>query len=293
MSNEPKLVKAYKVSPELKERLERLAEESGLETQENFIEHMASLYELQQMKEGKGVGYSKQIEELQYHLRRPLEIFVGMIETESAERLQMVQQHETTLDIRAQTIQILQKNEEGYKKELQELAETALQYEKELDSKSKLITQLEGAAADKGMLVEQYKEKNDTLTGLVNDYRSAADENKELLTKVNQLTKLTDGQEAKVKALEADVSTLEELRVELLRQQEERHKEIVERLNERQKELIERLEERKEVEKERELLTLRTEYQAKLEKANEEGTLKIRDLYEQIRQLQQSKDENK
>ena len=34
---EAKTTKAYKVSPELKEKLERLAAESGLETQEAFI----------------------------------------------------------------------------------------------------------------------------------------------------------------------------------------------------------------------------------------------------------------
>jgi hypothetical protein len=61
---------------------------------------------------------------------------------------------------------------------------------------------------------------------------------------------------------------------EQLHQYEERHREALERLSER-----------KDVEKERELIALRTEYQAKLEKANEESTTKIWDL--------QQKDEKK
>lgn len=44
MSNEAKTTKAYKVSPELKGKLETLFAESGMETQEAFIEHIATLY---------------------------------------------------------------------------------------------------------------------------------------------------------------------------------------------------------------------------------------------------------
>lgn len=58
MSTETKTTKAYKVSPETKEKLESLFAESGMDTQETFIEHVASLYEMQQLKEG-AAGYKK------------------------------------------------------------------------------------------------------------------------------------------------------------------------------------------------------------------------------------------
>ncbi len=89
MSNEAKTTKAYKVSTELKEKLESLFSDSGMDTQEAFIEHIATLYEMQRMKEGGAVGYKKQLDELEYHIRRPMELFLGMIETEAAERLQL------------------------------------------------------------------------------------------------------------------------------------------------------------------------------------------------------------
>lgn len=51
---------------------------------------------------------------------------------------------------------------------------------------------------------------------------------------------------------------------------------------ERLREALERLSERKDLERERYLLALRTEYQVKLEKAHEDATAKLRELYEQI-----------
>lgn len=279
LSNEAKTTKAYKVSPELKEKLERLAAESGLETQEAFIENLASLYELQQLKAGNGSGYSKQIEELEYHIRRPLDLFIGMIKTEAAERLQLSQRHEEVNADRAAAIFAQEQEIADLKKEAKAKAEELALLTKENESQIKISEQLEVAARDKGLLVDQYREKVDTLSGLLNDYKAAAEENKELLTKITVLTTLTDKQAVRVTNLEGDLVALDELRIEQLHQAEEK-----------QAEALERLTDRKEVEKERELLALRTEYQGKLEKVNEDATLKLRDLYEQIRQLQQPKE---
>ncbi|WP_090825597.1 hypothetical protein [Paenibacillus sp. yr247] len=97
-------MKMNNISPELKEKLELLAAESGLETQDAFIKHLAALYELKQLKVGNGSGYAKQIEELEYHTRRSIELFVGMIKTEAAERIELSKRHDETLGDRAATI---------------------------------------------------------------------------------------------------------------------------------------------------------------------------------------------
>lgn len=97
-------MKVSNISPELKEKLERLAAESGLETQDEFIEHLLALYELKQLRVGNGIVYAKQIEELEYHTRRGLELFISMINTEAAERIELSKRHDKTLGDRAATI---------------------------------------------------------------------------------------------------------------------------------------------------------------------------------------------
>jgi len=282
MSNEAKTTKAYKISTELKEKLERLAAESGLDTQEAFIEQLAALYELQQLKDGNGSGYRKQIEELEYHLSRPLALFTSMIETEAAERLQLSQQHDETLTDRAMTIYAQEKEISELGKESKAQAEEIARITKENESQAKLVEQLEASAHDKGLIVEQYKEKVDTLSGLVNEYKAAAEENRDLKTKVSEFTALSDKQVTRVTDLEGDLTTLNGLKIEQLKQQEERHQEALERISER-----------KDIERDRAELSIQKEYQAKLEKANteatekqraanEESTAKIRELYEQI-----------
>lgn len=293
MSNEAKTTKAYKISTELKEKLERLAAESGLETQEAFIEQLAALYELQQLKEGNGSGYAKQIDELEYHTRRSVELFVGVINTEAAERMQLSQQHDEKVDGLSVELSAQQDEIAGLKKELKEQAEHLVRISKENESQVKLAEQLEASVNDKAALVEEYRQRIDTLSGLINDYKAAAEENKKLSTRITELTTLSEKMSARVGELEEDLATLETIKSEQLRQQEERHRESSERLSER-----------KDVEKERELLAIRSEYQTKLEKSNEEATAKIRELYaqierlrteheQQIRELQQPKGDDK
>src|SRR5690606_31651445 len=101
-----------------------------------------------------------------------------------------------------------------------------------------------------GLLVEEYRQRIDTLTGLVNEYKAAAAENGELKTEVSKLTGLVEKEERRAAQLEQDLKAAQELKEESLRQQEERHKEA-----------LERLVERRDVEKERELLQLRSEFQ--------------------------------
>lgn len=276
MSNEAKTTKAYKVSQEVKEKLEKLFADSEMDTQEAFIEHIATLYEMQLLKEGGAAGYKKQLDELEYHTRRSVELFLGMIETETAERLQIVQQHDEVLTDRASTIFSQEQEISELKKEAKQQSEELARLMKESEGQAKQYEQLQEISRKDNLLVEEYRQRIDTLSGLVNEYKAAAEENKELKIKVNELTKLTENQAVRVVDLEGDVTALQELKDEALRQQEERHKEALERLTER-----------KEVEKERELLAVREEYRAKREKANDETTTQLRELYNQLEKLRE------
>lgn len=157
---------------------------------------------------------------------------------------------------------------------------------KENDTNVKLVKPLQDSVRDIGLIVEQRGQGIAMLSGIVNEYKEAVEENRELTLKVSELTSLTEKQGARVTALEGDVKALESRGVEQLKQHQEKH--VAEQ---------ERLVERKDVEKERELLALHTEYQTKLEKANEDATAKLqrqRTAHEQqLREIQQPKDDGK
>ncbi|MDQ0914123.1 hypothetical protein, partial [Paenibacillus sp. V4I5] len=172
-STEAKTTKAYKITNDLKVKLERLAEESGLETQEAFIEQLASMYELQLLKQGTGSGYAKQIDELEYHTRRNAEIFIGMINTEAAERLNLSQQHTDALANRAETIFAQEQEITEMKKEVKALADEMGRLIKENGSQAKLVEQLQESVRDKGLIVEQRGQEISTLSGIVNEYKAA------------------------------------------------------------------------------------------------------------------------
>ncbi|WP_188594585.1 aspartyl-phosphate phosphatase Spo0E family protein [Paenibacillus silvae] len=71
--------KLKKVDPEVKEKIEKLFEESGLPTQESFLLHMSELFELEQLK---SLGsYTKDIEQLEYHTSSKLKLFMVMLQT--------------------------------------------------------------------------------------------------------------------------------------------------------------------------------------------------------------------
>lgn len=273
--SEKKEVKSYKINVELKEKLETLFKDSGMETQEQWIESLANLYEMQQLKEGMP-GYKKTLDELEYHTKRVNEIFVGMINTEAAERLKMTQGHEEILTRQGQVIFDQQAEITDHVKQYKLTSEELAKVNKEKSDLEKQTSHLEDISRKNDLLVNEYKEKNDTLTGLVNEYKGAAEENKQLSIQVLEFTQLSKQHLEKITDLQLEIADLEELSRERIRSQDLRYKEDLERLIER-----------KDVEKERELLQLRSEYQTKLEKNNEETTVKLRELYEQINQLRQ------
>ncbi|XJZ27517.1 hypothetical protein ACF5W4_01205 [Bacillota bacterium Lsc_1132] len=140
--------------------------------------------------------------------------------------------------------------------------------------KSKFITRTQTIYKIFDYEIYSYKEKNNTLTGLVNDNRPGYEESKSYKDQVDRLTQQNAKLQEELNKEKENLQSMEEIRKEVLRQAEERH----------QAEL-ECIVEKKDVEKERELLHLRTEFQDKLQKANEESTAKIQFLYERIEQL--------
>jgi len=264
--SDKKETKAIKVTSEFKDHLNTLIAQSGLPTDEAWLEEATKLWELKMLKEGNP-GYKKELDELEYHTKRTLEIFIAMIGAEAADRLKMIQEHEEQLSQKQAEITRLTAENGDQKRQIQAAAELLGQANKDKGDLEKQIRQLEEIVRKNDLLIGEYKEKNDTLTGLVNEYKPAGD---------------------KLKALEAELAKAQT--------ENERLKDTVNRLEtvtaqtaERHKEELSRLEERKELEKEREVLRLRSEHQTKLQEVTEAANAKVRDLLAALEQANRGK----
>ncbi|MGM1023746.1 MAG: hypothetical protein ACQEXV_25205 [Bacillota bacterium] len=269
-------IKNYRVKPEIRKAVERQYADSEFETEGDFLEYLSQLHEMQQLKSGVASGYRKLLNEREYHRRRDEEIFLTMIQSEAAARLELTQNHEAVLAERnnaflaqEQTITELNLGIKQIKEERDALTKERVEYEQ-------LIAQLRENQKKGDMLVEEYREKIDTLSGLVNQYQAAAQENKQLGEQVLALEKMEDKQANQIAKLESDIAALKQQKEEELKQQEARL----------------------DIQKERELLKLQGDYQAKIEqlsaemrKASEESTAEIRKLLNDLNNLRESKTE--
>jgi len=121
---------------------------------------------------------------------------------------------------------------------------------------------------------EFYKEKNETLTDLVAQYKKGYEESRTLREELGECRRTITTLEKELANEHGNLESLARINEERLRQQEEKHKSE-----------LERAVERRDIENERELLRVRTEYQAQLQAAAQETTSEIRGLYERIERL--------
>lgn len=264
-----------KVSQEVKEKVNQIIEASGMKSKEWF-ETVLMLYEMEQLKQGSK-DFSKDLSELEIHTNRIVQLVGNMVTRATHEKERILQQIE---GVKASKDEIIL----GYQQELSEIKEQikgyvqqADQAEKNLFEATKHALQLEETNENNKALIGEYKDKIDTLTGLVNEYKGYSSENKELKQRSNELEQQNAELLTKINRLNNDVSVIRELNKTNLAQAEERHNVELERLTERLG-----------IEKERELLQIRTEFQDRMQKANEDYTAKLQALYEEMNELRKS-----
>ncbi|RXT00991.1 hypothetical protein EIZ39_25630 [Ammoniphilus sp. CFH 90114] len=264
--------KAFDVSEELKRKIESTIEASGMQ-QKEWIEAVTNLWIMQDIKNGMP-DYKKDISELELHTNRISEIVTHMIQRSAFEKEEVHRKAEELKEAKNQIIEECQFEISDLKKQLQIASEEVKQNREEKEEADRRLRQMEESNENNKLLIQEYKEKNDTLTSLVNQFRQGYEESKSYKDQVDRLTKQAENLQGDLMKAKERFQSLEETRIVELRQSEERHQ--VE---------LERIIEKRNVEKERELLQLRTDFQNKLQKANEESTAKIHAFYERIEQL--------
>ncbi|ALP39416.1 hypothetical protein ASL14_26440 (plasmid) [Paenibacillus sp. IHB B 3084] len=275
--------KTYKLETQLIEKMEELASSSGLSTQNDFMEDMVRVYEMHRLKEGIGGGYASLLSEWEYHKNREYEIIVNIIESESAARLEITQEHEKVLAERSAAFFAQEQTIAEQTVEIKRLKEESKVLVKTNTEHEQLIEQLRDNQKKGDSLIEEYKGKIDTLSGLLNESKAAAAESKELAGQVAELQTSQDKHMDRIARLENDITVLEQQRQEQLEQQTERHEQE-----------LQQQQARLDVQRERDLVQLRVEYQNKIEKlsadarvSSEESTAEIRKLYSIVDSLRE------
>ncbi|GGG18252.1 hypothetical protein [Paenibacillus abyssi] len=270
-----KTTKAYKVSTDTREKLEELFQDSGFETEGGFIEHVAAVYEMQQLKNGDA-GYQKHIAALEYHTRSTVDLFMGMLQTESAERREMVEGFERKLYDRGNEIFTLQEEILSLKSQMEALAEQKNKIAEENGELRKDIGNLEQINKRDEELLSEYKERNERLSKLITENTEEVNAAKQLRQQVSELIKEKDATDRELANLKGDFQSLQEIKDELLRKLREDH--------ERE---LQREQERAELAQERAVLAVRTELQDRQDKERTSYNESLRKLYDELDRMRQ------
>lgn len=287
----------FKVSEELQDKVKLVIDTSGL-TAKEWLERAVALYEMNAIKQGSS-DYTQDLTELEHHTTRMYELIVNMIQRsvylkdhavkEVADKLESKESIIT--DLQQQTHQL--KQELGLKsEEIESFMQRVADYEEKLRANGAMLETNQA-------LISEYKDKNDTLNGLVVKYQAYADENEELkrlfeAEKAEIVKQAVDEKAALTKQVveltEKDRIASEELRS--ARQELEQAKVNYERE-------VSILAERKELEKEKAVVEAKAlhneevrklyDEMAGLRKANEELRERMQAEIEQLKQENQEK----
>jgi DNA repair exonuclease SbcCD ATPase subunit len=288
-----------KVSEELYEKVKGMIDVSGVSSKEWF-EKAVALTSVQNLKDGSGT-YKQDLSELEIHTTRIYELVGNMINRAEYMKMDAVKELEGKLESRELTITELQSNVKKLTEDNKQFEEGAKQAE---SFKNELIEQVESlrSANDNNKdLIQEYKEKIDTLSSLVNEYKGYATENTKLKAnfsaekeqiraefgeKENRLTSSIEELKSKAREQAALIERLQER----LDKTVQNHKNELENHKVNLKNQLTQLTNRKDLERDRAILEIERKYQEKLEKNHEQYNEKLAGLYERLETKEKSND---
>lgn len=168
----------FKVTDELYDKAKLLIESSGLSSKEWF-ENALATYEVKTLQTNSP-EFTRDLSELEVHTTRIYELVVNMVQQSIYFKDQAVREVTEQLAKKEQLLSELQEKLQSTKdfaKSLQEEKELLEQLQEE---QTKQLEDARKSIENNQLLIEEYKEKNDTLSGLVNKYQGYAEENEQL-----------------------------------------------------------------------------------------------------------------
>lgn len=258
-----------KVSDDLYDKVKLMIENSG-DSAKEWFEKAVAFSELQSIKQG-ATDYSQDLNELEVHTARIYELVSNMVQRSIYIKDHAVKEISDKLEQKESIIGEYQEKAKAAIEELKLAQESIKELEREKEESLKQLEDLRSTNENNQLLINEYKEKNDTLSGLVTKYQSYADENEKLKeqfareqerlqSQVKEISGQNDDQQDEIKDLKQQVQSLQE------------HHAVE----------LERLTEKMDYEKAKALLELEREYQQKSVAANDEHTAQIKKLYEEL-----------
>ena len=261
-----------KVTEEVYEKAQATIAMSGL-TAKDWLEKAVALYEINSLKDGISGDYSNDLAELEVHTTRIYTLISNMVARSTYLKDHAVKEVTDKLEGKESIISELQEQNKSLKTTISTLEEQQKSATENATALEDKLSSMQNALHNNQALINEYKEKNDTLSGLITKYSSYADDNERLKAEMaTTKADLTDRAVAAEKANEQLSHHLKEVE-ELLAKAKEQHK--IE---------LSMLSEKKDIEREKALVVLERANQEQLTAANE----KIRSLYDEIAELRAS-----
>jgi chromosome segregation ATPase len=280
-----------KVSEELYDKVKMMVENSGSSSKEWF-EKAVALTEVQDLKTG-APDYKQDLSELEVHTTRIYQLVSNMIVRAGYIKDDAVRELSEKLESREAIISSLQSSVKDLQERLIQSEEAAKHHAAEREELTKQLEEQRGINSNNQALIQEYKDKIDTLSSLVNQYKGYATENAELKeTFATEKESMTAEFQQKESLL---VSSIEELKA-TVHDQEDQINRLTEKLNstiqENTKEVesikvshdnqLTQLTSQKDLEKERAILEVKQQYQEKLQEVHDQHNERLARLYEKL-----------
>lgn len=267
-----------KVSEEMHDRVKEMIEASGISAKEWFEKAVATT-EMTAIKQG-ATDYSQDLSELEVHTTRIYELVSNMVQRSIYIKDHAVKEVADKLEQKEAIIGEYQEKAKTAVEEAKKSKELAEATGKEKQDLIKQLDELRSVHTNNQLLINQYKDKNDTLSGLVTKYQAFAEENEQLKkdfakerqqleSQVKEVSIQADDQADEIKDLKREIDLL-----------------TVNHVNE-----LERLAEKKDYEKDKAVLEVERSFQDKLLKANEAYNDKIKALYDEMAAMRKEYEE--
>lgn len=270
---------SVRMEQEDKQKLLQLIQESGKSNKE-FMSVLLNAYELNKTKV-EIPDIAKDIEGLEALTKQINEYYVNM--GKRIENIQKSKDIEFTkeTEVYKSKIEVLKADNDKLNGDYEGLQQSYKNINTDYEQCKKQLDQLQQSLKDKALLVEEYKEKNDTMTGLLNEYKqykTDAEEYKKLLA---------DSQNKNIElnnSIKEKDSTIEKLNNEVAAVKQDK-KIIVQELNTKHNETIEAIKEKSELQKEKAILELKSQYQQEQQGQQDKHNKEIQEYQNKYREL--------
>jgi chromosome segregation ATPase len=270
---------SVRMEQEDKEKLLQLIQDSGKSNKE-FMTSLVSVYELNKAKV-EMPEIAQDIEGLQALTKQISDYYVNM--GKRIETIRKTKDIEFTkeTEVYKSRIETLKDENDKVNNENMELKQAYNNVSADYEEIKKQVEQLFGNLKDKTLLVEEYKQKNDTLTGLLNEY-------KQFKSKLEELEKLLAHAQNKNIELNNKIkendSDIKKLSNEVTASKE--HEIIaIKELNTKHSIELEGLKDKLTIEKEKEILVLQKQHQEDIEKINSKNNRTIEEYQGKYKEL--------